>query len=173
MLAYAGSYATACMKTLYVLRHGQAFPEADSDSDHERELTPRGRAEVGRVAEALLERQSLPTLVLSSGAVRARQTAELCVAALPGKVPLVVLDGLYLAEPPSYLSALSLRAEPHAAVLVVGHNPGLEALIYVLTACSEHLATAALVEMALPIAGWAEVSGEGLAPGQIVTAIRP
>jgi phosphohistidine phosphatase len=161
------------MKTLYVLRHGQAAPEADSDSDHERELTRRGRAEVRRTAESFVERAKLPSLVLSSSASRARQTAELCRSVLPGKVALAVLDGLYLAEPPSYLSALALRAEPHEAVLVVGHNPGLEALIYVLTTRSEHLATAALVELSLPIAGWAEVSGKGLGSGQIVNAFRP
>ena len=161
------------MKTLYVLRHGQAAPEADSDSDHERELTLRGQAEVRRAASSLIERASQPTLVLSSSAARARQTAELCRAASPGNVALVVLDGLYLAEPTSYLSALALRAEPHEAVLLVGHNPGLEALIYVLTSHSEHLATAALVELSLPIAGWAEVSGKGLGSGQIVHAFRP
>jgi phosphohistidine phosphatase len=161
------------MKTLYVLRHGQATPEAESGSDHERELTLRGQAEVRRAAEALKERPSPPTLVLSSSAARAKQTAELCLAALPAKVSLKVMDDLYLAEPPSYLSALAQRAEPHGAVLVVGHNPGLEALVYVLSSCSEHLATASLVELSLPIAGWAEVSGKGLGSGKIVNAFRP
>src|SRR3954469_12075786 len=112
------------MKTLYVLRHGQAAPEGEPGTDHERELTPRGQAEVGRTAEYLRGRSQLPSLVLSSSASRARQTAERCVAVLPG-AQLMILEGLYLAEPPSYLAALAARADPHEAALVVGHNPGL------------------------------------------------
>jgi len=161
------------MKTLYVLRHGQAAPEVEADSDHERELTPRGQAEVRRTAQHLRQRPSLPSLVLTSGASRARQTAELCRSALPD-APLAIADELYLAEPPSYLAALAKSAEPHAAVVVVGHNPGLEALIYVLTRRSEHLATASLVEIELQIASWAELSRWGMTTrGRITDVFRP
>jgi phosphohistidine phosphatase len=160
------------MKTLYVLRHGQAAPEGQSGDDHERELTPRGQAEALRAARHLSERARSPSLILSSSAVRARQTAEQCVAALPGPPQLTILDTLYLAEPPSYLAALAARAEPHASALLVGHNPGLEALIYVLTDRSEHLATASLVEIALGIAGWSELSEVGPGFGRLVNVFR-
>src|SRR5688572_22085288 len=126
------------MKTLYVLRHGQAAPETEAVSDHERELTKHGRAEVRRTAEHLSKRGSLPGLVLSSSGVRARQTAELCVGAWPRAVAVIKVDDLYLAGPSSYLAALVSRGNGHAGVMVVGHNPGLEALIYVLTERSEH-----------------------------------
>jgi phosphohistidine phosphatase len=155
------------MKTLYVLRHGKAAPEAEAASDHERELTQRGQGEVRRTAQYLSKRPSVPSLVLSSSATRARQTAELCLALLPGS-QLVVLNELYLAEPPSYLAELADAAEPHSAAMVVGHNPGLEALIYVLTEHSEHLATASLVEIELPIATWPELSRRGRGVARIV-----
>jgi phosphohistidine phosphatase len=160
------------MKTLYVLRHGQAVPEGETGGDRERALTARGRGEVQRSAEHLCERSSPPTLILASSATRARQTAVLCRESLPGPPPLVLLDSLYLAEPPSYLAALATRAEPHATALVVGHNPGLEALIYVLTNRSEHLATASLVEIALPIAAWTELSAVGPGFGRFVSSFR-
>jgi phosphohistidine phosphatase len=160
------------MKTLFVLRHGQAIPESQTDSDHARDLTPRGAAEARRAAESLLERSKRPSLILSSSATRARQTAEACVEVLTGRAELSVLDGLYLAEPNSYLAALGLRGEPHDAVMVVGHNPGLEALIYVLTRCSEHLATASLVEITLPISAWSELSGKALGNGTIAHTFR-
>jgi phosphohistidine phosphatase len=148
------------MKTLYVLRHGQAAPAAEGKSDYERELTPRGQSGVRRAAKHLRKRPTVPSLILASSAARARQTAEACLAALPG-VRLVLADELYLAEPSSYFTELAESAEPHAAVVVVGHNPGLEALIYVLTECSEHLATASLVEIELEVAAWSELSGRG------------
>jgi phosphohistidine phosphatase len=147
------------MKTLYVLRHGQAAPESEASSDHERPLTERGRAEVRLAAERLAGRPQAPSLILSSSAARASATAELCRRALPAGTGLTIVNELYLAEPPSYLSALTAGGDPHDAVLVVGHNPGLEALVYVLTQQSEHLATASLVEIDLPIALWSDLSG--------------
>ena len=160
------------MKTLYVLRHGKAAPEAEAQSDHERELTSRGRSEVRQAAHHLRKRPTAPSLILASTAARARQTAEACVAALPD-AKLVLLDELYLAEPSSYLAELAESAEPHAAVMVVGHNPGLEALIYVLTERSEHLATASLVEIELEVASWSELSRRGKGGARIVDIFRP
>jgi broad specificity phosphatase PhoE len=105
------------MKTLYVLRHGQAVPDAEAQSDHQRALTPRGRADVRRAAQYLSKRPHLPSLVMTSSATRALQTAKLCLAALPDAPKLMILDGLYLAEPLSYLEELAADAEPHAAVV--------------------------------------------------------
>jgi phosphohistidine phosphatase len=146
------------MKTLYVLRHGQAVPEGEAESDHERVLTARGRVEVRLVAEHLAGRSQSPSLILSSTAARARATAEACLRALPPQTRLTLAPGLYLAEPAGYVAALVAGGDPHEAVLVVGHNPGLEALVYMLTERSEHLATASLVEIGLPIAVWSDLS---------------
>lgn len=161
------------MKTLYVLRHGEAARENEVVSDYERELTRRGRADVTRAAGALQQRSNLPSLVLSSSAARARQTAELCVQAWPAGVELLLDDELYLAGPESYLAVLALRAADHRAVMVVGHNPGLEVLVQLLTDHSEHLATASLVELTLPIVAWAELSGAGRGSGRLVHTFRP
>ena len=120
--------------------------------------------EFGRVAVLFGGTSSEREISLKSG--------NACLAALPGTPQLLSLDSLYLAEPPSYLAALAARAEPHDAAVVVGHNPGLEALIYVLTDRSEHLATASLVEIALPIAGWSELSGVGPGFGRLVNVFR-
>jgi phosphohistidine phosphatase len=160
------------MKTLYVLRHGQAAPEREGQSDHERLLTERGQSEVRVVAEQLARRSKPPSLILSSSAVRARATAEACLVALPVRAQLTIVGELYLAEPPRYLAALAAGGDPHAAVLVVGHNPGLEALIHVLTLRSEHLATASLVEIDLPIAAWSDVSGSPAVGGRVVDHFR-
>ncbi len=147
------------MKTLYVLRHGQAAPESQATSDHDRPLTVRGRNEARLAAEHLARRSRRPSLILSSSAARARSTAEVCLAALPEHTRLTIVDELYLAEPDSYLTATGAGGDPHEAVLLVGHNPGLESLVYVLTRRSEHLATASLVEIDLPISMWSDLSG--------------
>lgn len=161
------------MKTLYVLRHGQAEPESERVTDHQRALTRRGRAEVERTAAAVAERAVLPSLVLTSSAARAQQTAELCALAWPARPELVIVDELYLAEPDAYATAVQEHAGRHDAVMVVGHNPGLEVLIHAMTERSEHLATATVVEIHLPLASFAELSLARRAQGRLVFAFRP
>jgi phosphohistidine phosphatase len=160
------------MKTLYILRHGQAVSESQASSDHARELTRRGEEEVRQSARYLSDRARLPTLVVSSTAARAKATAEACLALLAPTTELRLRDDLYLAEPPSYMKALAAGADPHTAVMVVGHNPGLEALIDVLTSRSEHLATASLVEIELPLAGWNGLLDAGPGFGRFVGTFR-
>ena len=160
------------MKTLYVLRHGQAAPESEASTDHDRKLTLRGKAEVKRTALALQERSGSPSLILSSSAARARQTAELCRSAYAAGAELDIVDELYLAGPESYLAALAARGKSHAVAMVVGHNPGLELLVLQLTERSEHLATASLVEVELPIAAWAELSAGWHGSGRVVHTFR-
>jgi phosphohistidine phosphatase len=160
------------MKTLYVLRHGQAANESESGSDFERVLTTRGEGEALRAARHLAKLPRPPTLVLSSSALRAQATAELCVKASPAPLPLLTFEQLYLAEPQVCLATLAQAADPHAAVLLVGHNPGLEALIYGLCERSEHLATASLAEMALAIESWAELKAGGHGLGRLVSVFR-
>jgi len=160
------------MKTLYVLRHGQAAPEADADTDHARQLTSRGKLDVERAAAWLLERAKLPSLVLASSGVRAKQTAELCLASWPPGPELRILDELYLAGPSSYLAALTEGGGPHETAMVVGHNPGLEALVLFLTERSEHLPTAAMVEIDLSVTTWADLSTAQGRLGRFVRAVR-
>ena len=123
-------------------------------------------------AHPLAERASAPTLVVSSSAARARQTADLCLTILPKSTALLLRDDLYLAEPTTYLEALAAGGDPHTSVLVVGHNPGLEALIHLLTERSEHLATASLVEIELALMAWEELTGGGGGFGRLVGSFR-
>jgi phosphohistidine phosphatase len=160
------------MKTLYVLRHGQAAPESEASTDHDRQLTRRGQAEVQRAAQDLAKRPSLPSLVLSSSAARARHSAELCRSAYAKGAELSIVDDLYLAGPESYLAALAARGQPHGVAMVVGHNPGLELLVQQLTDRSEHLATASLVEIELPIEAWGELSEGPAGSGRLVHTFR-
>lgn len=145
------------MKTLLVLRHAKADREQPSMSDHERPLTKKGVKAARRMGELLREKHLVPDLVLASTAERARTTAELA-AREAGYTPSVdLLAELYLAEPPAYLDALRRLGGDAERVLVVGHNPGIEALIFRLTGAAEHMPTAALAECELPIASWSEL----------------
>lgn len=160
------------MKTLLILRHAKADREGESVTDHDRALTKRGIKAAQRMGALLREEGPSPELVLSSTAVRARNTAELVVreAGVP-ETALTLLPQLYLAEPPAYLDALRKLDHGVSRVLVVGHNPGIETLIYRLTGEAEHMPTAALAVCELPIAAWSELNPE--TRGELIRVVRP
>ncbi|HET9929102.1 MAG TPA: histidine phosphatase family protein [Polyangiaceae bacterium] len=160
------------MKTLLVLRHAKANRESDSAADHDRTLAKRGVKAAERIGALLRDEKLLPELVLSSTAARARSTAEL-VAREAGVTDKLVsfLPQLYLAEPPAYIEALRKLPREAERVLVVGHNPGIETLVYRLTGETEHMPTAALAVCELPIDDWSELSGA--TSGHLARVVRP
>jgi len=159
------------MKKLLVLRHAKADPDDGSVSDHERALTKKGTKAARKMGELLRERRLIPDRVLRSTAERARTTAEAAVEGLGQAVAIQTVAELYLAEPPAYLDVLKRLGDDVTQVLVVGHNPGIETLLYHLTSRAEHMPTAALAECDLPLERWSD-----LAPtthGELVNVWRP
>jgi len=149
---------TSRLRTLLILRHAKAAHDPEFE-DHERPLTKKGERMATRVGRLLAEHALTPGLILSSTAVRARQTAELTARHAEYAGTIELLDELYLAEPAAYVTVLARRGAHHERVMVVGHNPGLEGLVEQLTGRSEHLPTGGLVACALPLENWADLSG--------------
>ena len=115
---------------LWLLRHGEAEPH-DAAPDEERKLTKRGEDQ-SRAAGAALARLDMHFhLVFTSPKVRALDTARLACEAL-GAEPVVhqaLADGLDMRE----ALELASMAGDDQRVLVVGHNPDFEQVIYDLT----------------------------------------
>lgn len=105
-----------------MLRHAEAVPH-DAKRDFDRELTQKGRLKAQRAGKQLQGLQLLPNRVLSSPALRARETAELACEALgiaPGSISLHA--NLYQADASGLLDILN-EESPQECLLVVGHNP--------------------------------------------------
>lgn len=159
------------MKTLLILRHAKSSWKRPDLDDHDRPLNARGRRDAPRMGALLRRRGLTPDLVVSSTAVRARTTAEQ-VAEESGYGGQVTLDRrLYLAAPEALVDVVGSLGGGAARVLVVGHNPGLEDLLARLTGAAEALPTAALAQVALPIAAWRELRAS--TRGRLVALWRP
>ncbi|MGC4095006.1 MAG: histidine phosphatase family protein [Polyangiaceae bacterium] len=159
------------MKTLLVLRHAKASRDDEALPDHDRPLTKRGNKDAQRMGELLREERLVPDLVLASTALRARSTAELSAKEAGVTSVVTLLPELYLAEPPAYMEALRKLSSESPRVLVVGHNPGIETLIYRLTGEAEHMSTAALAVCELPIDSWTELEHD--TRGSLSRVFRP
>ena len=140
-------------RELLLLRHAKSSWDDATLSDHERALNARGLRDAPRIGAWLQAQGLLPDQLLSSDARRARQTLALVAAELrPGPLSLEMDPRIYEASLDALLAVLAgCRGE---RVLLVGHNPGMEALAAHLLseppAAVRTLPTAALVHIALP-----------------------
>jgi phosphohistidine phosphatase len=109
---------------LYLVQHGEAVP---AQLDPERPLSAAGRREVEAVARLLASKGTSAVRVAHSGKLRARQTAELLVAALaPGMVP-EIMTGL---DPNDPVEPVARRIAGWTAdVMLVGHLPFMGKLV--------------------------------------------
>lgn len=146
------------MKTLLLLRHAKSSWSDSALADHDRPLNGRGEGDAPRVGRRVRQQRLTPDLIISSDAVRARMTAE-AVAQAAGYAGEIRLEPLLYGAAPDDIMVVLRTAEPNAeTVMVVGHNPGLEALVGQLTGERPDLPTAALAQIDLPIDRWRDLN---------------
>lgn len=159
------------MKTLLLLRHAKSSWGDPSLADHDRPLNGRGKRDAPRIGELLLDEDLVPDVILSSTAKRAQATARAVAEAslYDGEVQLV--PELYRADPEAMIELVQRLPDEVASVMLVGHNPEMEALLETLTDHAEPMSTAALAHIALPIDHWQELGDE--VEGTLVHLWRP
>jgi phosphohistidine phosphatase len=164
-------------RRLLVLRHAKSERGGDAANDIDRPLSKRGRKDAPRVGEWLKAQGLTPDHVLCSPAVRARDTVHAVVDALGLPREQVSFDErLYLAAPETLLEVLSAVPAKAGAVLLVGHNPGLDGLVEYLAAdMPAHTASGKLMTTAA--LAWIETDDpwRRLEPGcgNLVALVRP
>lgn len=116
------------MRTLYLLRHAKSDRGEPDLSDIDRPLAPRGRRDAPAMAAYMHDHDYRPDFILCSPATRTRETLALMQPTLGADIRVEFDRKLYLASPDVLLRRLRDVDEAVAAVLLVGHNPGLERL---------------------------------------------
>jgi len=116
---------------LIIVRHGKAESDSAMGRDEDRQLRGRGRRQAQWLGERFAEGVLRPRLILVSRYARAMATAEMIGGAVG--CPLEVAAGLESGRRPS--DAVELIGAHSAAdpLMVVGHNPQLSELIWLLT----------------------------------------
>ena len=151
-------------RALQLLRHAKSSWSDGALADRDRPLNARGRAAAMRVGARLAAADAAPELILCSPARRTRETCERLCAGFARPPPRREDARLYHADAGRVLEILrGLDDAAPARVMVVGHNPGLQALAAVLAARANPAAaeramrrfpTAALAEFDVDSAGW-------------------
>ncbi len=117
----------------YVTRHGKAHPESPSGLDEDRALRGRGERQAAYLGERLKDSDHTPTIVYSSGLLRAEQTADIVAKILGVERAMEPVLGLgHRASDVVEVLELIRRKDEDARVMLVGHNPQLESLVSIL-----------------------------------------
>ncbi|MCS4235280.1 histidine phosphatase family protein [Stenotrophomonas sp. BIGb0135] len=119
------------MRELILLRHAHAEAAGTGQADLDRPLSPIGLAEAEAAGRWLKENNLLPDCVLCSPSRRTRETLE-AVLGITGFVEKRLEDGVYDATPGTLMGLIEARSDVDR-LLVVGHNPGLEQLVALLS----------------------------------------
>jgi phosphohistidine phosphatase len=159
------------MKTLLLMRHGKSSWKHPELSDRERPLTKRGIRASLHMGEFMVLKELVPQKIITSSAVRALETARLLAQKCQREDAIIAVDELYLAEPDLYINYLKTLPDDLERVMVVGHNPGLESLLQMLSGRIEMLTTAVVAFLSLPIKSWSELSSE--TEGDLIELWRP
>ncbi|WP_419933726.1 SixA phosphatase family protein [Candidatus Palauibacter sp.] len=159
------------MKTLLILRHAKSSWNDPGLRDHDRPLNRRGNRDAPRMGRLIADRDLVPDRIVSSTAVRARTTAALAAAEFDHDVEIETTRDLYGAHPDGYIEVAEERGGEAERLMVVGHNPGITALVTRLTGEVEYMPTAALAVVELDIEDWSELGRAG--EGQLVAFWRP
>ena len=130
-----------------LMRHAKSSWKDPKLADHDRPLKKRGRRDAVRMAEFLVEQNLVPDRIVSSSAARARETTDL-VASHLGNLTVETLSRLYHAEADIWRSVLA-ELPGNGRTLLVGHNPGIEELLSVITEGDVTVPTAAVAHLRL------------------------
>ncbi len=169
------------MKRLLLLRHAKA--QREGADDHQRGLEKRGEKDSARMGRFLRDDAYIPDLILSSSAVRTRQTLKFLLPELGAAPSVQYLSELYLAEPELILTLIRRAPDKTGSLMIVGHNPGIEHCALALAsvplerklrkrydAMDEKFPTCALAVIDFDVARWSDAT-PGL--GELEAFVRP
>jgi phosphohistidine phosphatase len=150
------------MLTLYLLRHAKSSWGDASQRDFERPLSNRGREAAALIGEFVQEKGIDFDLVLVSTAVRTRETIELISERAKFRCEVRYDERIYEATVSQLLDVISQVDSDRESVLLVGHNPGIEELLALLTGEQQHVTTANFAKIKLAATKWsASLANEG------------
>jgi phosphohistidine phosphatase len=116
-----------------VLRHAKSSWDQPDLDDFSRPLNERGIAAAFRIGEEMRKRGLHFDFALASSATRVRETLQRLSEGSGEAISAQFDDGLYMAGGATLLGLLRDLPRPAEDALIVGHNPGLQQLILLLS----------------------------------------
>ena len=158
------------MRTLLIMRHAKSGWDNPDLADFDRPLNSRGLKTAPFMGNIIYENDLQPDFIISSPAKRAKQTAILVKETAQIETKIEYEEKIYEASPTTLLYVAAGIPDEKESVLLVGHNPGIEGFIRMLTGESSVIRTAAIAKISLNIEKWSEIAANS---GTLDLLMRP
>lgn len=113
------------MKTIFIIRHAKS-DQCFLGNDFERPLNERGRSDAPVMAKRLLNKNYKIDALVSSPAIRAKQTAEFFAEGLGSqKREITFISALYHAPAEVFFETIGGLPDSLQTVALFSHNPGI------------------------------------------------
>ena len=143
------------MKTLGLFRHAKSDWHDPRARDFDRPLNLRGEKGAGLMGRHIFDHSVKWDKVIASPAVRVAETIELAAKAAGRPIAVNWDRRIYLASSATLLDLLREQKDDPGPVLMVGHNPGLEDVIFDLVPDDGTSPLRDVVEVKFPTASFA------------------
>jgi phosphohistidine phosphatase len=151
------------MKRLFIMRHAKSSWDDPRLADIDRPLNERGKRTAPFMGALMRRLNLLPDCIYTSSAKRAQKTARLAADGGAFEPELTVDERIYEASVNTLRQVLAATSSSCSAVMLVGHNPGLEDLIRYLTGAVEPMPTGAVAVIHLDLNDWSHLdAGTGV-----------
>ncbi|OGV58498.1 MAG: hypothetical protein A2X45_17540 [Lentisphaerae bacterium GWF2_50_93] len=107
------------------MRHSKSDWE-ENVSDFDRPLAIRGKGDAPLMGKFLLKTKRVPSIIISSTAKRAKETAELLAKSCRYKSGIRYSEALYENSPVEIIKLLQELDDKIETAMVIGHNPAIE-----------------------------------------------
>lgn len=147
-------------KKILLMRHAKSSWDQPTLRDFERPLNKRGEKDAPRMGRYLKKMGFVPDYVISSPAVRAKQTILLAANEMGLEEDQIHWDeDLYYESVDAYLKAIMESDDDYGLVMAVGHNPMIEQAIGVFSGrpVKEKVPTATIACFEAKVSAWKEV----------------
>ena len=116
-------------KSVILFRHGKSDWDTKYDSDHDRPLAKRGIRDAKRMGKFLSKREEVPELILSSTALRTRETTKLAMEAGNWDVDVELEKKIYEASLEEIINIIKSQDDKYNSICLVGHEPIFSTII--------------------------------------------
>ena len=146
-------------RQLYIVRHAKSSWDYDDIKDIDRPLCIRGINDAATMAERLKSQDHIPSLMISSPACRALNTATIFSRIL--KVPceqMIIVEKIYQGGMHEILNILEKVDDSYSSVMIFGHNPDFTMLAnHFLKHPVDNVPTAGVVTLNFSSGSWKDL----------------
>lgn len=153
------------------MRHAKSSWGKPALRDHDRPLNKRGEHACRLMGAFLQDKGIIPERIISSTALRARETVNGLLESLSVEAEVIYTRDLYHANVDSLLTQLQELPTEIELTMLVGHNPGMDDFLDVICDEQDHMPTAAIARIEFDITHWDKLTDT--TPGKLINLWKP